>query len=55
MRDAWEEHEDDPGPEPVCIPIRKVDSVRHAYLGLEGTILLFGQSQGGPALLAGRL
>jgi hypothetical protein len=31
--------------EPVYIPIRKVDNVRHAYLGLEGTILLFDQRQ----------
>ena len=30
---------------PVYIPIRKVDNVRHAYLGLEGTILLFDQRQ----------
>ena len=32
--------------EPVYIRIRKTDNVRHAYLGLEGTILLFGQRQG---------
>jgi hypothetical protein len=32
--------------EPLYIPIRKVDNVRHAYLGLEGTVLLFGQRQG---------
>jgi hypothetical protein len=31
--------------ESVYIPIRKVDNVRHAYLGLEGTILLFAQRQ----------
>jgi len=31
--------------EPVYIPIRKVDNVRHAYLGLEGTVLLFDQRQ----------
>ncbi len=31
--------------EPIYIPIRKVDNVRHAYLGLEGTILLFDQRQ----------
>ena len=31
--------------EPVYIRIRKVDNVRHAYLGLEGTILLFDQRQ----------
>jgi len=31
--------------EPVYIRICKVDNVRHAYLGLEGTILLFGQRQ----------
>ncbi len=31
--------------EPVYIPIHKVDNVRHAYLGLEGTILLFDQRQ----------
>lgn len=30
-------------PEPIYIQIHKVDNVRHAYLGLEGTILLFGQ------------
>jgi tetratricopeptide (TPR) repeat protein len=30
---------------PVYIRIRKTDNVRHAYLGLEGTILLFGQRQ----------
>ncbi len=30
---------------PLYLPIRKVDNVRHAYLGLEGTILLFGQRQ----------
>lgn len=32
-------------PEPIYIRIRKVDNIRHAYLGLEGTILLFGQRQ----------
>jgi tetratricopeptide (TPR) repeat protein len=32
--------------ESLYIRIRKVDYVRHAYLGLEGTILLFGQRQG---------
>jgi hypothetical protein len=31
--------------ESVYLPICKVDNVRHAYLGLEGTILLFGQRQ----------
>jgi len=31
--------------EPVYLPIRKVDNVRHAYVGLEGTILLFDQRQ----------
>ncbi len=31
--------------EPIYIPIHKVDNVRHAYLGLEGTILLFDQRQ----------
>jgi hypothetical protein len=31
--------------EPVYIPIHKVDNVRHAYLGLEGTILSFDQRQ----------
>ncbi len=31
--------------EPIYLPIRKVDNVRHAYLGLEGTILLFDQRQ----------
>jgi hypothetical protein len=31
--------------EPVYIRICKTDNVRHAYLGLEGTILLFGQRQ----------
>jgi len=31
--------------EPVYISIRKVDNVRHAYLGLEGTILSFAQRQ----------
>lgn len=33
-------------PEPIYIRISKVDNIRHAYLGLEGTILLFGQRQG---------
>ncbi|OHB66200.1 MAG: hypothetical protein A2Y77_14980 [Planctomycetes bacterium RBG_13_62_9] len=33
------------GAEPVYISISKVDNVRHAYLGLEGTILQFGQRQ----------
>lgn len=32
--------------EPVYIQINKVDNIRHAYLGLEGTVLLFGQRQG---------
>ena len=32
--------------EPVYIKISKVDNIRHAYLGLEGTVLLFGQRQG---------
>ena len=32
--------------EPIYIRINKVDNIRHAYLGLEGTILLFGQRQG---------
>lgn len=32
-------------PESIYIKIHKVDNVRHAYLGLEGTILLFGQRQ----------
>jgi len=32
--------------EPVYIQISKVDNIRHAYLGLEGTVLLFGQRQG---------
>jgi tetratricopeptide (TPR) repeat protein len=31
--------------EPVYITIHKVDNVRHAYLGLEGTILSFDQRQ----------
>jgi len=31
--------------EPVYLPICKVDNVRHAYLGLEGTILSFDQRQ----------
>ena len=31
--------------EPIYIPIHKVDNVRHAYLGLEGTILSFDQRQ----------
>jgi hypothetical protein len=31
--------------EPVYLPIRKVDNVRHAYLGLEGTILSLDQRQ----------
>lgn len=31
--------------EPVYLPIHKVDNVRHAYLGLEGTILSFDQRQ----------
>jgi hypothetical protein len=29
--------------EPIYIRICKADNVRHAYLGLEGTVLLFGQ------------
>ncbi len=33
-------------PEPIYIQISKVDNIRHAYLGLEGTVLLFGQRQG---------
>jgi len=32
-------------PEPIYIRISKADNVRHAYLGLEGTILLFGQRE----------
>jgi hypothetical protein len=32
--------------EPIYIQISKVDNIRHAYLGVEGTILLFGQRQG---------
>jgi hypothetical protein len=32
--------------EPIYIRISKADNIRHAYLGLEGTILLFGQRQG---------
>lgn len=32
--------------EPIYIRVRKTDNIRHAYLGLEGTILLFGQRQG---------
>ncbi len=32
--------------EPVYIRVNKVDNIRHAYLGLEGTVLLFGQRQG---------
>jgi tetratricopeptide (TPR) repeat protein len=32
--------------EPIYIKISKVDNIRHAYLGLEGTVLLFGQRQG---------
>jgi hypothetical protein len=31
--------------EPSYLPIRKVDNVRHAYLGLEGTILTCDQRQ----------
>lgn len=33
-------------PEPIYIQISKADNIRHAYLGLEGTVLLFGQRQG---------
>lgn len=32
--------------EPIYIRINKADNIRHAYLGLEGTVLLFGQRQG---------
>jgi tetratricopeptide (TPR) repeat protein len=32
--------------ESVYIRISKADNIRHAYLGMEGTILLFGQRQG---------
>jgi hypothetical protein len=32
--------------EPIYLRISKVDNIRHAYLGLEGTVLLFGQRQG---------